>query len=1125
MASAAAARDSPEAAALLATASSASEAVAASAASAAASASGTMSELWSPPGKNSAEVSPPGLQMPEVSPPGLQVPEAEETVRMAAKEEEAKVKAEADAMARKAAEAEEMARKAAEEAQAKVQAEADERARKAAEATSSAATKASNAAKAPLVLASAETSKPPRQAMASLGPMVAPIGADNTDNTTVDCSASALAESAASAGRSFGKFRCWRCGEYVSADMEHVAAHMRACKPEIRLAPLEDATDPFAIPILSPAAEVKDGASGTTLVSKSQGKNSATLGYKLKKVMTFWDSSKPAEEGIVYIQSAQTGRYLSVVDGEVETRAHGNYGDVTEESQWMIVRTNKEGVVIIRSLLTGWLLRVGDDSDADGVSLARGHRTAFDEWRLLQGCAKEASLQSAETGAFLTVSMARGLGGVATSDGPEGTEPVRWRVVTVGEQAEEDGFQLKIQKRIEELTPELDPVTVYTRMETTVERLILLMLDPVLNGIPKLSIPPVRQAAKEMVGQHGSARGALEQMWREAEANDAEYSLQGRLAFKAAELLMLRYMPFVGCGAYLSTTLWYHLRIAALVAELHGHDVFDPEIQSMILFCIVPGGQTSEPSQGAPGEADQKEDRPPEVGPKSSVAAPVLRASKGLAHALARQVMVRATGWRTAAEVYDLSAAIIAEAQVVPPAEPGECTWRKEGTPPPDGYEGATLWKAELLFKPSIARSLRPAELTLLCIGACMPIMMNVVRHTGRLTRALHAITRVPQLAILLVFLLGLACLVYAFREKVSLLLEEHPEWATGAICTFHAALPLLAAFDGTSLLVKGITQRPLAADGAPQGGAGVLCFMLGSWIWLRLMQRCLAPPGSPSAKGEPSAIQRVLLYTIIGLGLSDLAGPQGLGVHQLPPLGAMESHHWLAGLLQGVALESQLRLLMLLKDREVLLRVLGATRMMGLALVLFVGGLSASVGFLVAHGEFTKFAASIAPPPRLATVVLMLRRERSVCAMLIGAGAGFLFQLPTYRLIMGFSRLFGVFFGGAVLVVYMETFEEHREGLLDPNGARWLLMMPETTQKVREAAMQAWAKLRVDAAELLAQRGTGYVGKALIDTSLNWVVKFWEKPLANSVEVVVDVADAAAHGLGVSGTVRAAAT
>ncbi|CAK9109471.1 Cation channel sperm-associated protein 1, partial [Durusdinium trenchii] len=46
------------------------------------------------------------------------------------------------------------------------------------------------------------------------------------------------------------------------------------------------------------------------------------------------------------------------------------------------------------------------------------------------------------------------------------------------------------------LTPSMDPVEVYGRIEDTVETLVLLLLDPVLKGIPSLGILPARVEAR-----------------------------------------------------------------------------------------------------------------------------------------------------------------------------------------------------------------------------------------------------------------------------------------------------------------------------------------------------------------------------------------------------------------------------------------------------------------------------------------------------------------------------------------------------------------------------------------------------------------------------------------------------
>ncbi|CAL1132828.1 unnamed protein product, partial [Cladocopium goreaui] len=142
------------------------------------------------------------------------------------------------------------------------------------------------------------------------------------------------------------------------------------------------------------------------------------------------------------------------------------------------------------------------------------------------------------------------------------------------------------------LTPDLDPVQVYGRIEDTVETLVLLVLEPVLKGIPSLGILPVRIEARRSVGEHGSPQAAVKALLAKAEAEDAESGMSQRFIRKVSELLVMRFLPVVGAGAFLSYTIYARLRLAALVAEMNGHDSEDPEVQGLLFFSILPGGET-----------------------------------------------------------------------------------------------------------------------------------------------------------------------------------------------------------------------------------------------------------------------------------------------------------------------------------------------------------------------------------------------------------------------------------------------------------------------------------------------------------------------------------------------------
>lgn len=264
----------------------------------------------------------------------------------------------------------------------------------------------------------------------------------------------------------------------------------------------------------------------------------------------------------------------------------------------------------------------------------------------------------------------------------------------------------------------------------------------------------------------------------------------------------------------------------------------------------------------------------------------------------------------------------------------------------------------------------------------------------------------------------------------------EHPQWVTSVVLMVHAMLPLFAAFSATRLMVEGLLSRHSMAV-AGGDGSGLLFLLLGVWTWLRLWQRM-------QADAHPINLQRALLGILLAMGTLDLLGTDGAVVHQLPAFGTLRSSHWFVGLLQVQALECQLYLLALLKQREVLLRVLGATHMMGLAILLFLGGVTASVGFLVSRKEFLRFVDGLAPPPRITAAIVMLRRERSICALSLGAAGGLLWQLPQGIPMMALlAKMGGMMLGATAVGLFFSTFEEFRTALLEPSGGRWLMVFP----------------------------------------------------------------------------------
>ncbi|CAK9109464.1 unnamed protein product [Durusdinium trenchii] len=375
--------------------------------------------------------------------------------------------------------------------------------------------------------------------------------------------------------------------------------------------------------------------------------------------------------------------------------------------------------------------------------------------------------------------------------------------------------------------------------------------------------------------------------------------------------------------------------------------------------------------------------------------------------------------------------------------------------------------------------------LLLLALGAAAPLLVTLVSQIWRLCPRVGAT----------VLLLGVTLLTLWRWELLDVALER-PQWVSSVVLLVHAALPLFAAFSATRLVVEGLV-RPATTD-----HSYLLFLLLGVWTWLPLWQRMQAT-AAPLALEHVAQLQRALLGLLLAMGSWDLLGTDALAYHGWAVFGTLRSAHWFLGLLQVQALECQLQLVTLLRQREVLLHVLGATHMMGLAILLFLGGITASVGFLVSRKDFLHFVETLAPPPRITAAIVMLRRENAVCALALGGAAGFLWQLPP-----GFAwiaKTGGLALGATAAGLFFSTYEDFRDVLLDASGGRWLLVFPETSERAQAQASAMWSKLKLGAAGAAAEKGARYIGHGVLDSLLNYLGTLWVGNAAVVVEKVVE--------------------
>merc|ERR1719329_279897 len=100
---------------------------------------------------------------------------------------------------------------------------------------------------------------------------------------------------------------------------------------------------------------------------------------------------------------------------------------------------------------------------------------------------------------------------------------------------------------------------------------------------------------------------------------------------------------------------------------------------------------------------------------------------------------------------------------------------------------------------------------------------------------------------------------------------------------------------------------------------------------------------------------------------------------------------------------------------------------------------------------------------------------------------------------------------GACALGAWAGAFEDNRELLLDPSGGRWLLILPETSERIQLEALRVWTKMRMKTAEIVVEKGATFMGGRLLDGALNYGSNIFGalagRGVAGAVEAVTDVA------------------
>lgn len=131
-------------------------------------------------------------------------------------------------------------------------------------------------------------------------------------------------------------------------------------------------------------------------------------------------------------------------------------------------------------------------------------------------------------------------------------------------------------------------------IQTAVEKVILALLSPAIDGIPRMGIPSATVRAKQLLSEKPMNNfDHTENCVREVIAGSEA---------KTSTLLVdffLDKIPFLGCPTVLARNAWGELRGISIIAALYGHDLKNTRVQHEILLCLIPqqNNDASDPSK------------------------------------------------------------------------------------------------------------------------------------------------------------------------------------------------------------------------------------------------------------------------------------------------------------------------------------------------------------------------------------------------------------------------------------------------------------------------------------------------------------------------------------------------
>jgi hypothetical protein len=518
--------------------------------------------------------------------------------------------------------------------------------------------------------------------------------------------------------------------------------------------------------------------------------------------------------------------------------------------------------------------------------------------------------------------------------------------------------------------------------ELSVESALLWCLSPAIHGIKSIGVLPADDRARKLLSECGGDTNAAVVQAAGGESGGVKRS-------KIIIEFLLRQVPFVGCPAFILTSTWTHLRAVATIAAIYGHDLEQPRTQHEILWCLLPaqpeGGPLPSPPMGDTG--------------------PITATAKTVSTILISTALKRVAGISMVTELFQL----------------GTDLWTISSQEE-DGFEHLALGPASTArsyFCPESQFSKQLFFITLL--GVVIPFLF-----------------RLP--GILSALLVLVACIGYVNRLRI---MKSSTVWlpsaASYSIFGAHAALPVVSISSGLSLFL--------------QAAVPVIGISVAERLSLLVLSTMSLSGGLKNA-----SIQSDLMETI-NTQTRTIAIVIGVVFHVLPFFDRTNVYSTrLAWLLSdtelctmsrslhfiSVIISSTFQFLLVsqLKRRDIILKLLGAERVMVLSLTLFFRGVTAAVS----TESLLPFFRRISPHPFFCCLIMTLRSRPLEAAALLSIVP----MIPVWLPFPALSLLTGITVGTGLVVAVWRDWKFNENAYM--SNMRLLYILPGVvTGKTRE--------------------------------------------------------------------------